>query len=76
MALQNMEFYSMNECLRVQMDGTNNCKNCPLYKKDACGGKKILKTGKNSKNITVGENGLVFKNEAKQTQKKRKKKKK
>lgn len=75
MALQKIEFYSMSECLRVQMDGTQVCEVCDLFGTKNCGGKNILKTGKNNKGYKISESGLTL-NETKTTKKKRKKKKK
>ena len=68
--------YSSEECFRVQMDGTNACKKCPLYETSECGGKSILSTGKNKKGNFVNETGVVdyVLSPAEQKSKKKKKK--
>jgi hypothetical protein len=69
----------MNECLRVQMDGTKVCEECPLYQSDACGGQNILETGRNQKKYKIGKNGLLLHGESENNDgggKKKKKKKK
>jgi hypothetical protein len=46
-----------SECLIVQMFGTISCASCE-YKNRGCGGKQIRETGKNSKGLDIGPNGL------------------
>jgi hypothetical protein len=41
------------ECWSVQIWGLDSCKTCEFFKKKDCGGKKIIKTGKNNKGIFV-----------------------
>ena len=41
------------ECLFVQVWGRESCKTCEAYRKKGCGGKQILKTGKNEKGKEV-----------------------
>ena len=45
------------ECWSVQFLGSNYCQHCEFYNKNTCGGKDILKTGKNSKGIRIGREG-------------------
>jgi hypothetical protein len=48
-----------SECWGVQMWGTDYCKSCEFKGKRDCGGKNILKTGKNAAGCAVNEKGLV-----------------
>ena len=41
------------ECWSIQMWGKEKCKTCEYLKTKACGGKDILKTGKNTKGFEV-----------------------
>lgn len=41
------------ECWSVQVWGKEKCKTCEFRNTEDCGGKNILKTGKNEKGITV-----------------------
>jgi len=66
----------MDECLTVQMHGTSACDTCYLHEQEGCGGKNILATGKNAKNITVTESGLDINSSSAKGKKKKKKKKK
>lgn len=47
-----------SECWGIQMFGRKYCKTCPHRGTKECGGKRILKTGKNAKGYTIGKNGL------------------
>ena len=42
-----------SECWSVQFRGTEHCLDCEYYKKKDCGGKNIIKTGKNIKGFAV-----------------------
>ena len=75
MSLQEMACYSMNECLRVQMDGTSSCETCDLANLDSCGGQRIRSTGRNQKGYIVTSNGLATQAGAANAAKKKKKKK-
>mgnify|MGYP000975585360 CR=1 FL=1 len=76
MTLHSIEYYSLNECLRVQMDGKKVCKECPLFETDACGGKELLASGRNQKGFIVGEEGLTLSKHNNPEAKNKKKKKK
>jgi hypothetical protein len=45
-----------SECWSVQMWGLKECDTCEFKNTKECGGKKIRKTGKNSKGISVPVN--------------------
>jgi len=47
-----------SECVLIQMFGKSACLTCDVRGTKECGGKKIRKTGKNSKGIDVGESGV------------------
>lgn len=47
-----------SECWLVQMGGTDRCNTCEFKGKRACGGKSILKTGKNKSGFAIGAKGL------------------
>lgn len=47
------------ECLGIQINGLNHCKQCKWTGISACNGKNILKTGKNSKGFVIDEIGLA-----------------
>ena len=42
-----------DECWAVQLQGFTTCLNCPFRDTGRCGGKEIVKTGKNSKGYNV-----------------------
>jgi hypothetical protein len=46
------------ECWTVQFWGTETCKTCEVKSMKECGGKRILKTGKNELGFKVGKTGL------------------
>jgi hypothetical protein len=73
MALKEISCYSLSECLRVQMDGTNVCDKCDLFGTDSCGGQDILKNGKNKKGYSITGNGLNNKDEPQKPKKKKRK---
>ncbi|MDZ7744045.1 MAG: hypothetical protein U5Q03_20510 [Bacteroidota bacterium] len=52
-------FLSTDECWGVQINGTLHCKNCKWTAISACEGKRIVKTGRNSKGYRIGENGII-----------------
>lgn len=54
------EKLAFEECLNVQLNGLNYCKNCKFTGITACMGKNIVKTGKNAKGYSVGEKGLAY----------------
>jgi hypothetical protein len=41
------------ECWFIQVWGKEACKNCEYYHTNACGGKQILITGKNTRGINI-----------------------
>jgi hypothetical protein len=51
---------SSNECGGIQIAGTSHCTsiNCKFQGLTACTGLNIIKTGKNSKGIAIGINGM------------------
>jgi len=46
------------ECWLVQFSGTDYCNFCEYKDTKDCGGKNILKTGKNENGKVIGKNGL------------------
>ena len=56
------------ECWTVQMFGTDACKTCKQRNK-GCGGKNILKTGKNERGVSVLQSGLGDEEPVKETAK-------
>lgn len=42
-----------SECLGAQIWGKEKCKTCEIRNTSECGGKNIIKTGKNDKGIRV-----------------------
>jgi len=75
MPLKDLAWYSLSECLRVQMDGKRACQQCDLYETDRCGGKDILCSGQNKKGYHITENGLSDRQETSNTKKTKKRKK-
>ena len=54
----NTEFLSNDECWGVQINGLKHCENCKWTGISACEGKKIVKTGYNSKYYKIGLYGI------------------
>ena len=70
-----MDVYSLDECLRVQMDGFKACDKCSLNGTEKCGGKDIKEKKMNSKGYLIGENGVIENKTPPPSKKKKKKKK-
>jgi hypothetical protein len=47
-----------SECFSVQIMGTESCESCQYKGTKECGGKKILRTGKNDNGVSIGEKGM------------------
>ncbi len=48
-----------DECWAVQINGLLHCDTCKFTSLSACVGKEIKRTGKNKKEYTIGDMGLV-----------------
>ena len=49
-----------SECWLIQFSGLKACKTCEAKNTDECGGKNIIKTGKNELGFNVPLKSLIF----------------
>lgn len=47
-----------SDCWSVQAFGTERCTACEFHNTEECGGKEILKTGKNEIGVNIGPKGM------------------
>ncbi|MCF8234301.1 MAG: hypothetical protein K9G67_05150 [Bacteroidales bacterium] len=56
----NTAYLSEDECWGIQINGHNHCQNCKWIGISACEGKRIVRTGRNSKGYRIGDHGIIM----------------